>query len=699
MKKITKIFISLIITVLFISNTIKVNAAGSASITVGGNSTVNKDQNIELTVSVANFSGVTALTGYQVNFTYDNSYLEFISINQVGSMILSHNAISTTEIKAVGFVMSSGIPVSSSHTEQVFKVTFKAKKAGTTTVSFKDAIASDQNSQKITMTSPTKTIVINDQAPMPPSSNANLSSLSINGYTLTPVFNANTTTYTLTVPNDTSEITVNAAKVDTKASVTGTGKKTLNVGNNTVSIVVTAEDGTKKIYTINVVREEESEVPELDSDATLKSLSIGGYTLSPTFKPTVTNYTIKVGKNITGLKVDAVVNSSKGKVTITGDSGWTKEKNNVLIKVTAEDGSTKTYVITVEKEIETDPVVNTKSSNNYLSSLEIKGIELKFNKSTNNYNIEVPYEIDKLDVKTITADPKAKVKILGNSNLKTSQVNVVEVEVEAEDGSIRIYTLNVTRSTQESKNQLEDLIIDDYSLNPKFSKDNEEYNIKIPNNVNSLDVSAIPTSKNAKVEITGDKDLKEGNNVILVKVTDENGFKRIYQINVYKEPAKTLFGMNPIIFWSLLGLFLFLLLMLLVLLRKRKKIIESIPTPPVAPITPIIEFKPEFNFGSKNKSDDDVVYGGSLNQESTSTTSNALPGEKPKLIGDVKEAEFEEVPYDIYDDIVTKDEIIDSLKEAMETNNAEKLKFLLEQEKLNRMRDELKKKENDNLEE
>lgn len=78
-----------------------------------------------------------------------------------------------------------------------------------------------------------------------------LSKLSIDKGSLSPEFAAGTTNYNVIV-TDQEEITISATAKDSKASVSGTGKKTLKVGDNSFSVVVTAEDGSKKTYTIGV---------------------------------------------------------------------------------------------------------------------------------------------------------------------------------------------------------------------------------------------------------------------------------------------------------------------------------------------------------------------------------------------------------------------------------------------------------------
>jgi len=87
------------------------------------------------------------------------------------------------------------------------------------------------------------------------SNDATLKSLTVSQGTLTPVFNANTTNYTVNVTNDVSSIEIGATANNATATISGAGTKTLSVGNNTFNIVVTAEDGTTtKTYTIVVTR-------------------------------------------------------------------------------------------------------------------------------------------------------------------------------------------------------------------------------------------------------------------------------------------------------------------------------------------------------------------------------------------------------------------------------------------------------------
>lgn len=82
-----------------------------------------------------------------------------------------------------------------------------------------------------------------------------LASLTVDGYSLTPAFDVNMTTeYSLTVSENISSINVNATTVNKNAKVSGTGTVNLANGTNTVSLVVTAQNGKTRTYNITVHR-------------------------------------------------------------------------------------------------------------------------------------------------------------------------------------------------------------------------------------------------------------------------------------------------------------------------------------------------------------------------------------------------------------------------------------------------------------
>ncbi len=142
------------------------------------------------------------------------------------------------------------------------------------------------------------------------SNNANLSDMGINPNDFKG-FKPGTYTYNVTVPSDVENVNVYAKTQDTKARITsGIGNHNLDIGNNNINIIVTAEDGSTQTYTINVTREEKEE--EVEDNPTsqieqneydLKKLEIKGYKLSPEFSGNTYEYKLNVNSDVTELEV------------------------------------------------------------------------------------------------------------------------------------------------------------------------------------------------------------------------------------------------------------------------------------------------------------------------------------------------------------------------------------------------------------
>ncbi len=127
-------------------------------------------------------------------------------------------------------------------------VTVKGKSVGTATITVKLTDVATYDKEPLT-----NTYKITVKVTEPKSKNNNLSSISVDGYKLVK---KSDTSYTLDVGNSVSKITIKATAADSKASVSGTGTKSLKTGSNTFNVVVTAESGAKKTYTITVNRKD-----------------------------------------------------------------------------------------------------------------------------------------------------------------------------------------------------------------------------------------------------------------------------------------------------------------------------------------------------------------------------------------------------------------------------------------------------------
>jgi len=154
------------------------------------------------------------------------------------------------------------------------------------------------------------------------STNASLLNLVLSSGTLSPSFAGGTNSYTANVSNAVSAITVTLATADPNARVTinnvgitsgvTSGSIPLNVGANTITVNVTAQDGiSTNIYTVTITR-------ALSTNATLALLQIGGQTISPAFATGTTSYTATVSNAITSIRAEAFTNEAHATLTING---------------------------------------------------------------------------------------------------------------------------------------------------------------------------------------------------------------------------------------------------------------------------------------------------------------------------------------------------------------------------------------------
>ncbi|WKY48997.1 cadherin-like beta sandwich domain-containing protein [Eubacteriaceae bacterium ES3] len=215
-------------------------------------------------------------------------------------------------------------------------------------------------------------------------SDANLASLSLNTGSLSPAFDAGTTTYYANVGSDVDEIKLTASASDTKAVMLVDGiilsqgsSKTipLSVGDNEIKLMVIAQDASTQTYSLTINRG--------DSDATLSSITLSEGTLSPAFAQTTTAYTATVENAVDSLTVTPTATDSGASITVNGDDAsvpvdLTGGTNTITIVVTGSDGvTTRTYKIEVTRQ---DQITITNSSVpigmvgvNYNESFEASG--------------------------------------------------------------------------------------------------------------------------------------------------------------------------------------------------------------------------------------------------------------------------------------------------------------------------------------
>ncbi len=190
--------------------------------------------------------------------------------------------------------------------------------------------------------------------------NTQLSSLNITGGTITPVFNADTYQYSVSLPAVTNGTSVTAAKVLPSQTISIDGSVTLskyisltNGETKDINIIVTAPDGaTKNTYTLHITRAAYS------NNASPSTIGTTEGSLSPAFNESLTQYCIVLPNATSSTTISAVKADSQATLRINGVVASSKtvvlaagEIRQINIEITAQDGITKkTITLQVTRE-------------------------------------------------------------------------------------------------------------------------------------------------------------------------------------------------------------------------------------------------------------------------------------------------------------------------------------------------------------
>ncbi len=179
------------------------------------------------------------------------------------------------------------------------------------------------------------------------SDNNDLASLTIEGITLEPSFSKDVTEYTVQLAEEVTELTIDAQAESGEAEVEIDGNKDLQDGENTITITVTAEDGTTKEYTIKAIKGESANVVD-NSVLKLSNLEISRVDFAGIFNPDTHSYELNLNISVKNLNITATPNQEDATVEIIGNENFVEGENMVTILVTSADGSqTATYQIKV----------------------------------------------------------------------------------------------------------------------------------------------------------------------------------------------------------------------------------------------------------------------------------------------------------------------------------------------------------------
>lgn len=240
-----------------------------------------------------------------------------------------------------------------------------------------------------------------------------------------------------------------------------------------------------------------------------------------------------------------------------------------------------------------------------LANLGIKGQYdfTGFRAAKTSYSVTVPNEAESVEIYASKGQSGQKITGTGVKQLKEG-TNAINVVVTAEDGTTtKTYTINIERKSAETTDDkeenteeqpeetsteeeetfgLKDLKIDGLELTPEFKTDVYEYSAELKEDKTSLELTTIATEENAEIEVTGNEDLKDGENIITVIVKEKDTDKTAtYQITVNKisnEQNITDTAINKmqlsqnkiIVICAGVAVILLIIIILIVIIKKRK---------------------------------------------------------------------------------------------------------------------------------
>lgn len=280
------------------------------------------------------------------------------------------------------------------------------------------------------------------------------------------------------------------------------------------------------------------------SETLIRRIWIEGYTLEPPFSNTNTNYNLTVPSNISFININATQGDDRQKITGTGTHQLEYGDNKIRVTSTAQDGSTRTYVLMVTRE-------DDRTGDTTLKSLEISDTEIEFESGKDTYEAIVSRSVSSVMITGRTTDPKATLVGTGKKELAIG-LNTFNLKVISSNGTNKLYTINITRSNEELNNDIKSskllkLKVNNLVLN--FDENTKLFYFGIGKEAGSLSIEATPESKTAKIEIEGNDKLKDGLNPVIIRVietltpaTEKTEAKldiTEYKILVYKNPKDT----------------------------------------------------------------------------------------------------------------------------------------------------------------
>lgn len=323
------------------------SATGSAVLTL---KTSNSNVNVGDTVTITGNMNATDMEGaFDLKVIYNPAQLEYKSAEGISPAIKAGEMDVVPSSGSIQLLYLDGDGgLTGIKSADAFKVVFKVIGGNVG-----DSIYVDTQVKKIgdaNFTAMSSSVVKTSMKIVPPlSKNVFLSSLTVGDSTLTPAFDKNVISYNTSVPFSVEKLVINATAEDNASKVTVNSPTLTPGGTTAATVTVTAPNGSKNTYTIQVARAQDPNYQPAGNN-NLTSITVDPGILSPVFKSDVTSYVVWLPYETDKIIITGKPEDTKSSVTVDGGSNLTAGADNaVSVICTAENGKTKTYSVIVKR--------------------------------------------------------------------------------------------------------------------------------------------------------------------------------------------------------------------------------------------------------------------------------------------------------------------------------------------------------------
>ncbi len=310
-------------------------------------------------------------------------------------------------------------------------------------------------------------------------------------------------------------------------------------------------------YTFNITKHLTS------NDTSLKKLTINDRTIK--VSKDVFVYNVEVKYDVEELKVEIVPNSSYAKYEITSSLSFPLEESSKAFDfiVRSEQGKEKEYRVIIKREDGPDVT---------LKKLRISSGEVKLERGVTDYQINVPYDVNTLDLEVETNDPNATYELSKNDNDLIIGDNKISITVHNKDIE-QVYNLTITRfeNTGEGVVNLSNLEIAEYE-DFNFKVGNTEYDLYFEKIPLHLTIKTERANKESEVEIEGNSNLKDGSEIKIKVIQKRLNMSKEYLLHIHKgtEKKKSSTLMTILIILAIIVLIGIIVTLLIIKKRKNK---------------------------------------------------------------------------------------------------------------------------------